>query len=90
MEFLARLGIATAELFEAEGRSLRRNLVRLAAAAAIGIVVLLLALAGLAFVLFGVYLALAQRMSPPDAAMTMGATALLLAVLGVILVKRLV
>jgi hypothetical protein len=88
MEFLAQLGVATAELFEAEGRSLRRNLIRLAAAVGFGIVLLLLALAGLGFLLYGVFLLLAQSMPPGDAAILTGVSALAFAAIGVALIRR--
>ena len=88
MEFLARLGVAAAELFEAEGRSLRRNLIRLAAAIGFGLVLVLLTLAGRAFLIYGVFLLLAQALSPADAAVIMGFAALLFAGIGVFVIRQ--
>jgi hypothetical protein len=87
MEWLAQLGVATAELFEAEGRTLRRNLIRLAMAIGFGVVLLLLALTGLGFLVYGVYLRLAEIMPAPDAAVSMGAAALLAAAGGVLVIR---
>ncbi len=88
MEWLAQFGIATAELFEAEGRSLARNLIRLTVALGFALLLLLLALAGLGFLVFGVYLRLSQMMPPADAAVVMGATALIAAASGVLVIRR--
>jgi hypothetical protein len=87
MEYLAQLGVAVAEFFEAEGRSLRRNLIKLAAAAGFGLVLLLLALAGVGFVIAGIFMLLAQMMSPGDAAVVMGVTALACAGIGILCIR---
>ena len=88
MEWLAQFGIATAELFEAEGRSLRRNLIRVAIALGFSLVLLVLALGGLGFLMFGVYLRMAEIMPPPDAAVVLGACALVFAAAGVAVIRR--
>jgi hypothetical protein len=76
MEALARMMIATVDLVEAEGRSLRRGIVRLGVAAALGVIALLVAGFGVVFVLLGVYRALASVMPEPAAAVVFGALAL--------------
>jgi len=88
MEFLAQLGVAAVELFEAEGRALRRSLVRLAVALGFGLVLLLLALTGLGFLLYGVFLMLSQLTSPADAAVIMGLAALIFSALGVWIIRK--
>ena len=88
MESIAQLGVAVAELFEAEGRSLRRNLIKLAVAIGFGLVLLILALLGVGFLIWGIYLALAQLMPPSDAAMVLGLVALLFSATGVWVIKR--
>ena len=89
MEILAQLGVAVAELFEAEGRSLRRNLVRLTIAAAVGVVLLLLALGGAGFLMWGYFLFLENYMSPAAAAITVGLSALMVASIGAGLIRQL-
>ena len=79
MEALANMLIATFDLVEAEGRALHRRLVRLGAATAMLLVGFLVALAGIGFILFGLYGLLAQSMAPPQAAMVFGIVALVLA-----------
>jgi uncharacterized membrane protein YqjE len=88
VETLARLGVATIELFEAEGRSLRRNLVRLAIAAGCGLMLLALALVGLGFLAVGTFWLLEQSMPPYYAAMLMGTVTLLLAAAGVAAIRE--
>ena len=88
MEIIAKLGVAVAELFEAEGRSLRRNLMRLVIGIGFGIVLLLLALAGLGFLLYGIYLLLAESMSHADAAMLTGLSAFVFSAAGVFSIRR--
>jgi hypothetical protein len=87
MEWLAQFGVATAELFEAEGRSLRRNLIRVMIAIGFALLLLVLGLAGLGFLLFGVYLRLAEIMPPPDAAVVLGAAALIFAAAGAAVIR---
>jgi hypothetical protein len=88
MEYLAQLGVAVAELFEAEGRSLRRNLVRLAIAIGFGCALLLLAVAGLGFILFGIFLLLAESMSHGDAAMLTGLAAFIFSSVGAFVIQQ--
>lgn len=76
MEALANLMIATVDLVEAEGRSLRQSIVRLGVAAALALVALLVAVFGVVFVLLGIYRFLATTMSEPAAAVTFGVLAL--------------
>lgn len=79
MEAIANLVIATADLVEAEGRALRRGIVRLGVAAATALIALLIAGFGVVFVLLGVYRYLATLMPPPAAAVVFGAMALVVA-----------
>lgn len=88
MESLGQLGVAAAELFEAEGRSLRRNLMRVGVAIGFGLVLLLLAAVGIGFLVWGIYLMLAQIMPPSDAAVVLGLTALVFSAAGVWSIKR--
>jgi hypothetical protein len=88
MEILAQLGVAIAELFEAEGRSLRRNLIRLAIAIGFGMVLLLLSISGLGFILYGIFLLLEGTMSPGYAAMTTGLSAFIFSAVGVFCIRR--
>lgn len=88
MEYLARLSVAVAELFEAEGRSLMRNLVRLAMAIGFGCALLLLALAGLGFILFGIFLLLAEVMPRGDAALVTGLAAFIFSGAGVFCIRQ--
>jgi hypothetical protein len=88
MEYLAQLSVAVAEMFEAEGRSLRRNLVRLAIAIGFGCALLLLAVAGLGFILFGIFLLLAESMSRGDAAMITGLAAFVFSAAGVFMIRQ--
>lgn len=76
MEALANLVIAAADLVEAEGRTLRRQMVRLATAATMILVAALLALLGLGFLLYGLFWLLAEQMSSPAAAACFGIAAL--------------
>lgn len=79
MEALANMLVATADLMEAEGRSLRRHLVRLGAAATVILVAGLLGLFGIGFLLYGLFWLLAEQMSGPAAASCFGLVALSLA-----------
>lgn len=79
MEALANLVIATADLVEAEGRTFRRQAVRLAIAAAMILVAALLALFGIGFLLYGLFWLLAEQMSSPAASACFGIVALAMA-----------
>ena len=79
MQTLGHLMVATFELVEAEGRMLRRHLIRLSAAAALAIFAFLLSVVGIAFVMFGLFRALANAMNVPLAAIIFGVVALGLA-----------
>ncbi|HRK31420.1 MAG TPA: hypothetical protein PLD59_10100, partial [Tepidisphaeraceae bacterium] len=76
MEALAHLLVATVDLFEAEGRTLRRQLMRLALAISLIVVAALLVLFGLGFVLYGLFQFLAQQMSEHWAAVLFGVVTL--------------
>ena len=79
MEALANMMIATAELMEAEGRSLRRHLIRLGTAIALLCVAAFLGLLGIGFLLYGLFWLLAEQMSNPSAAACFGVVAVGLA-----------
>lgn len=79
MESLANLVVAAADLMEAEGRSLRRQLTRLGTAATLLIVAALLGMFGIGFLLYGLFWLLAEQMSNPAAAACFGLVALGLA-----------
>lgn len=90
MESVARLMVAGFELMEAEGRVLRQQLVRIGLALALGIMIIVLALAGMGFVLYGLFYFLAGPLGRGGAATVFGLIALALAVLGSTLVRWLV
>jgi len=71
--------IALADLFEAEGRLLRRSVMRAGAGLAAILVAALLAFAGLGFCLWAAYQGLVARVGPVDAAVAIGLIMLLLA-----------
>jgi hypothetical protein len=87
MEVLARLGVAILELLEAEGRALQRSFLRLIAVIAIGVVLLVLSLAGLGFLLYGLDLFYAQWFSPAESALLVGVTAWLFVVVGLLAIR---
>ncbi|CAN5596105.1 hypothetical protein BH10PLA1_BH10PLA1_14640 [soil metagenome] len=91
MESIVKLVLAAFELVEAEGRMLREQLVRIAMAMALGILIILLALTGLGFLLFSLFqfLAASSSLSPAGAAAVFGTIALLLAIAGGLGVKAL-
>ena len=79
MEAIANMMVATADLVEAEGRALHRQLIRLGTAAALSLGGLLVAMTGLGFLLCGLFLLLSQQMSGPSAAIVFGLSAICLA-----------
>ncbi len=72
MESVARMIVAATDLVEAEGRMLRRQVVRVCMVALALLASVLLGLFGLAFVLYGVFWLLAERMSNPAASAIFG------------------
>jgi len=88
MEVLARLGVAITELLEAEGRSLRGHLVRLGMAAGIGLVLLVVVLAGLGFLLYGFFLFLNRWVAVDEAALLVGAATWIFAGLGLAFIRN--
>ncbi len=90
MESLVQLVVAAFELVEAEGRMLREQLVRIAIAMALGVIIVILALAGLGFLLFSLFQFLAATsLSPAGAAAVFGVIALILAAAGAATIKAL-
>jgi len=87
MEVLARLGVAVIELLEAEGRALQRNMLRLVAVLAIGVVLLILTLAGLGFLMYGLYLFFGRWFGPGESAMLVGVLAWLVVVIGLLVIR---
>lgn len=79
MEALAKMLVATVDLFEAEGRTLRRHLIRLTTAVTLILVAALLALFGVGFLLYGLFWLLAEQMSSPAASACFGVVTLGLA-----------
>ncbi|HEX3359229.1 MAG TPA: hypothetical protein VHS31_19785 [Tepidisphaeraceae bacterium] len=79
LESIANMMIATMDLVEAEGRSLHKQLVRLATAMGLMIIGLLLALLGIGFLLYGFFCLVAQQMSAPAAAVVFGTVAVCIA-----------
>lgn len=73
METIAKLVISTAEFVEAEGRVLKRQVVRLAAMAGLSIVALVAVIVGFVMIMTGCYQALAHFLGPASASLIMGA-----------------
>ena len=71
--------IALTDLFEAEGRLLRRNVVRAGAGLAALLVAALLGFVGLAFCLWAAYQGLVIQLGALEAALAVGVVMLLLA-----------
>lgn len=69
---LIGLGLALVNLVEAEGRSARRNVSRLAARAAALFALALIFLLGVMFSLWGLFLVLEPQVGPPGAALITG------------------
>jgi hypothetical protein len=89
VEPLARLFIAANELLEAEGRVLKRQAARLLLAAAVGLIVVFLVLFALAYLQYSLYRAFADRLSPALAALIVGGSSLLLALAGLLYIRKL-
>lgn len=79
MESIANMLVATVNLVEAEGRTLRRQLVRLGIATAMILCAAALAIIGVGFLLYGLQRVLAEAVSAPVAAAVFGGVALALA-----------
>ncbi len=89
MESLVRLIVAAFELVEAEGRMLRDQLVRIAIAMALGVIIVILAMTGIGFLLFSLFQFLARPLTPAGAAAVFGVVALLLAAIGGATIRQL-
>lgn len=72
MEALARLVIASTDLVEAEGRMLRQYAVRLLTFAGVGTLMMIVFLAGLVFLTFGLFQMLASQVGATAAATVFG------------------
>lgn len=79
MESLSRLVIASTDLIEAEGRSLKKNAARFLLAIGLGGVALALVLIGFCFLLYGGFRFLAQYLNDFGAALVFGVVAIGLA-----------
>lgn len=92
MEALAKLMLAGLELVEAEGRLLKQQVLRLCIAAALGIIVILTLIFGLAFLVCGLFLYLAddQRLGPAGAATVFGVAGVVAGLGGAFLIKWIV
>jgi len=89
MEAIARVVVSAAELLEAEGRMLKRQVMRLGVAVGFGVIAVVLALAGAGFLLTALFLALARPLGNVGAAAVFGAVALALAAAAVFGARRL-
>ena len=90
MEAFVRLVVATFELLEAEGRVLKEQLVRIAIAMALGIIIVVLSIAGLAFLLYSLFRLLATSpLTPTGASAVFGLISLVLAAAGAITIRQL-
>jgi hypothetical protein len=89
MESIARLVVAGTDLIEAEGRALKRIIGRLLLAVAIGIVALAMTLAGVGFVMAGLFAFLSRAVGWPGASLIFGAVAFIGATAAAASVKKL-
>jgi hypothetical protein len=88
LETVIQLGIAAIELIEAEGRLLKRQLIRLGMAVGLGLVMLVLSLAGLGFLLMGFFMMLARVMPSGQAALVVAGCTWLVAFIGLRAIQR--
>lgn len=79
MEALGNLVVATADLLEAEGRTLRKTMVKFFVALSLVVAASLLGLLGFGFLLYGLFALLARIISVPAAAAIFGVAALAIA-----------
>ena len=89
MESIARILLASADLIEAEGRTLKRQAGRIFLAFAIGVVALAMILAGLCFVLLGLFAWLSLYIHPHGAALVLGGVAFVIALAATLTAKKL-
>ena len=88
MESMARMMVAGLEVVEAEGRVLKQQVMRLAIAIALGIIVTLMLIAGLAFLIAGLFLFLADtRLGNAGAATLFGVIAVVTSLAGAYIIK---
>lgn len=90
MEALAKLMVAGLELVEAEGRLLKQQVMRLCIAIALGIIVTLAMITGLAFLVCGLFLYLANetRLGPAGAATVFGVASIVAGLGGALIVRK--
>jgi uncharacterized membrane protein YqjE len=88
VETIVQLGVAAIELIEAEGRLLRRQLLRVGLAAGMGVIMLALALAGLVFLLMGCFMMLARVMPSGWAALAVAGCTWAIAGIGLLWIQR--
>ena len=89
MESLAKMMVASLELVEAEGRVLKQSLIRMGIAVALGLLVTVLLMAGVGFLVYGLFLYLKDPLTPAGAATIMGVVALAMAIGGGLIVRAL-
>jgi len=89
VESVARFLLAIAALCEAEGLMLRRQLLRLIAAAALGVFTLGLLAVGLVLLLIGLFRMLAGPLTPTGAALALGGVSMLLGWVALVCASRL-
>jgi hypothetical protein len=89
MENLARMMVASFELLEAEGRVLKQQLLRIGIAIGLGIIVTILTIAGLAFLISGLFKMRAVATSPAMASVIFGLIILGTAFVGAFIVRKL-
>jgi uncharacterized membrane protein YqjE len=87
MESLARMMVAGLEVVEAEGRVLKQQVMRLAIAIALGIIVTIMLIMGLAFLVWGLFLFLAKPLGQAGAATVFGLVAIVTALAGAWIVR---
>lgn len=90
MESIARFMVATTELLEAEAKVVKRQAVRIAIAAGLGIVALAMTLAGFGFIAYGAVAYLARVVGGPGAALIFGAIAIAMAVAALVYGRKLI
>jgi hypothetical protein len=92
MEALAKLMVAGLELVEAEGRLLKQQILRLCIGIALGIIVTLALITGLAFLICGLFLFLAENrgLGYAGAATVFGVASIVAGLVGAFIVKMIV
>ncbi len=88
MEILARLLVAVADFFEAEGRTLKAGVAGIATMVGLILLAIALVVTGAVLVLWALYLLLAWALNPAAAGLIIGGIALLLGIVILLLARH--